>query len=197
MNIKQEELVMYPLPGYSTSYDHTIEAQRGGGVVIYSRYDLTIECKTLQATAAECIYGKISINDLHVHIIALYRPTRKSKKSFIEQLSILLRSVPKSDELIVIGDMNIDLYRNNKDSTSTINNCYTSTLSDAGLQCAIPSSEITREEIVDGRSAKYCIDHVWVRAGRSISGDSCADATTDELTIVRIGVWYIGSSRYR
>lgn len=38
-------------------------------------------------------------------IIALYRPPQKSKEGFIQQLDIMLRNIPISEDLLVVGDI--------------------------------------------------------------------------------------------
>ncbi|KAJ2943453.1 hypothetical protein O0L34_g12261 [Tuta absoluta] len=80
------------------------------------------------------------------------------------QLEVLILSIPATDNLVIIGDTNLDILHNKTNPHTTK---YRNTLCGYGLQCTIPSSEVTREAIVDGRHETSCLDHVWVRARRS------------------------------
>ncbi|CAB3260010.1 unnamed protein product [Arctia plantaginis] len=85
------------------------------------------------------------------------------------KLSCCIKHLPTFDNIIVIGDINIDIQSNRIDPITTK---YRNTLCAYGLQCVIPSGEITREAIVEGQFVASCLDHVWVRAGRSECGSS-------------------------
>ncbi|CAB3234886.1 unnamed protein product [Arctia plantaginis] len=86
------------------------------------------------------------------------------------ELENLLQSVPASDSVIVIGDTNINILN---DTINPTVSRYKNALCECGLLCVIPSEEATREAIADGRLEASCLDHIWVRAGRS-GRDACA-----------------------
>lgn len=106
------------------------------------------------------LYVKININSVTLHILSVYRPPCKNKLLFIEELSKLLREIPSSNDLIFIGDINIDLYENKINSATTL---YKNMVCEHGLQLAIPCSEITREAVVNSVNQRSCIDHACVR----------------------------------
>ncbi|VVC96276.1 unnamed protein product, partial [Leptidea sinapis] len=103
------------------------------------------------------------------HIFAIYRPPKKNKLTFIlYELQNIIKPIPNTENIILIGDTNINTLNG---ITNPVTTKYKNSLCEWGLQCVIPSSEVTREAIVDGRSDTSCLDHVWVRA-RYIDGDA-------------------------
>lgn len=52
INIKQEEIDLYPLPGYENKFAYTRESQRGGGIIIFAKSSIQIEFEKLQCTVA-------------------------------------------------------------------------------------------------------------------------------------------------
>ncbi|CAB3244502.1 unnamed protein product [Arctia plantaginis] len=104
--------------------------------------------------AVETIQGQLKHGKNKTHIIAIYRPPANNK----------LQSVPASDSVIVIGDTNINILNDTINPTVTR---YKNALCECGLLCVTPSVEATREAIADGRPEASCLDHIWMRAGRS------------------------------
>lgn len=161
VNIKNEEMSFYQIPGYNAVI-RTRETMRGGGILIYVKECLLFNTFDVNTDALESIHGQLKTAKYVVHIIAIYRPPNKNKALFIEQLETMIKSISTSDSVIVIGDTNIDLSHNINPTTTN----YKNSLCEYGLQSVIPSSEITREAIVGGRVDTSCLDHVWVRVGR-------------------------------
>lgn len=167
VNIKREELSFYTIDGYNL-HAETRENQRGGGVLIYTKESLNFEAKPIECSASEAIYGKMLINGKLLHLFAIYRPPRSNKLRFIKEMKILIKSVPSTESIILIGDTNLNTLGNKSNGTIIK---YKNTMCEHGLMCAIPSTEITREAVVDGELQQSCIDHVWVRSSRT-----CTDA---------------------
>lgn len=173
INIKSEEISFYAIKGYDIC-DNTRKTQRGGGVIIYYKKHLQMDLESLKTTACEGVKGKLIYNKRVLHIIALYRPPQMNKILFLDQLRIILQEVPSSEDLIVIGDVNIDLFRpKNRSYVSS----YKNTLCEQGLFSAIPDTEITRQAIVEERVDESCIDHLWVRVRQRGLGMHAAPAT--------------------
>ncbi|XP_059223079.1 uncharacterized protein LOC131996902 [Stomoxys calcitrans] len=93
----------------------------------------------------------------NITIIPIYRPPKLSIKQFLKELDEHINNVNKKHELIVLGDINIDIKKNN---TTTIN--YLGLLSSHGLQCMI--KETTREDT--NKRTNTCIDHLFIRCNR-------------------------------
>lgn len=77
-----------------------------------------------------------------MHILLIYRLPQTKKHEFVEEIYNLLCEIPVGCEVIMIGDMNIDLlYRT---GSGSVNSYYTNSISELGLECAI--SDVTRED---------------------------------------------------
>ncbi|CAB3260080.1 unnamed protein product [Arctia plantaginis] len=146
------------------------ETRRGGGILIYAKNALNFEAKMINTEAVETIHGQLKHGKNKTHIIAIYRPPANNKLIFIKELENLLQSVPASDSVIVIGDTNINILN---DTINPTVSRYKNALCECGLLCVIPSEEATREAIAGDRLEASCLDHIWVRAGRS-GRDACA-----------------------
>lgn len=164
VNIKKEEVSLYMIPGYLV-FPYTREMRRGGGILVYVRDDLqyTTEIPRLQYKSAEIIHGKLRNGKNNMHILAIYRPPHMIKQNFITEIDTTLKNIPLCEEIILIGDINIDLFHGADSQVIA----YKTMLCDNGLQSAIPTTATTREAIVDGRVTSSNIDHVCVRAERA------------------------------
>lgn len=69
INIKEEEICLYAIPGYD-SYAYTRETCRGGGILVYHKEILSLEFLTLPTTSFEAIHAKVTIDKRVIHIIA-------------------------------------------------------------------------------------------------------------------------------
>ncbi|KAF9790152.1 hypothetical protein SFRURICE_020890, partial [Spodoptera frugiperda] len=179
VNIKSQEVSIYKIPGY-TVYPNTRDIRRGGGILIYVKEDLqfTTEVPQTQLKATELTYGKLRKGNMTTHILALYRPPHTNKLLFVTELEALLKTIPAKEELVLIGDINIDLAQDANTSLTA----YKIALCESGLQSAIPVKETTREAIVDGRLNSSNIDHVCVRASRGQPIDARAYLLTCTLS---------------
>ncbi|KAH9631137.1 hypothetical protein HF086_001072 [Spodoptera exigua] len=169
INIKAEEVAMYHIEGYNM-FAKTRERTRGGGLLIYIKEDLTFVEKPSQLSSAEVLHGTLNMKNTCLNIIALYRPPKTNKMQFISETEKLIQEIPRNENIIIVGDININL--------SGVNDrCYASKYKDClcelGLMCVIPDTEVTREAIVAGEKETACIDHAWVRAGQLRECVSC------------------------
>lgn len=94
LNIKNEEICLFPIPGYD-NYAYSRETSQGGGISVYYKEKLILEPFILPTTAFEAVHIKISIHKRIIHVIALYRPPRKSKKKITQQLDIMIVNIPR------------------------------------------------------------------------------------------------------
>ncbi|KAF9410071.1 hypothetical protein HW555_010733 [Spodoptera exigua] len=84
-----------------------------------------------------------------------------NNKNEKQEIAVLVKQIPDSQDIIFIGDTNINILNSNTSVEK-----YKDELCAMGMQCLI--NECTREEIVSGRLVTSCIDHVWVRSRRSV-----------------------------
>lgn len=163
VNIKKEEIPLYRIGDYDT-YWNTRETRKGGGILIYAKKELNFSASNINGTASEVIHGKINTSQQKdIHIISVYRPPKTNKLRFTQEVQNVLKTIPKFTDVIFVGDTNINLL---DDSMSTAIVKYKNTLYSHGLECLI--TDVTREEVVDGRLTRSCIDHLWVRSRRPV-----------------------------
>lgn len=179
VNIKEDEVSCYNVNGYST-YSKTRESTRGGGLLIYVKSQVNFTMEDVNYLGMEVLHGIICLDQRKINLLSVYRPPQKNKILFIRHLELFIQRMRTCEDLIIIGDMNIDLSKNNMNATTI---SYKNTLCGYGLQCGIPSTEITREAIVNGRLETSCIDHVWVRARRQHVQDALTAASVIECGI--------------
>lgn len=187
VNIKSEEVPFYRIPGYVV-FPNTRETKRGGGILVFVRDDLQFTTRTPQIPlkATEITHGVLKTKIKNVHILSIYRPPNTNKLIFIKELDEILTLIPSTEEIILIGDINIDISQD----ISTSLCAYKNVLCKNGLRSAIPTSESTREALVDGRRVTSSnIDHVCVRAnGRPL------DARAHLLTCTLSDHYMVGIS---
>jgi hypothetical protein len=124
---------------------------------MYIRNGLDALLQRTQGYATELLHTKLERGKHYTHIIGIYRPPNTNKRRFIKEIDDLLKSIPENDNVVLIGDTNINIMLHNN-----LTDKYKSTLCDHGLQCMI--SECTREEVTGDRLVTSCIDHACVRA---------------------------------
>lgn len=147
---------LYHIPSYNM-HTELRSKRKGGGIIVYTHISHKfIPCKTL-TIHSECIIGKITTrNNNNIVLFALYRPPSLNKNHFLTELDRLLCNYTNQD-IILIGDINIDL----KVSTN-VSQQYLNLLSEHGLACGI--RDYTRIESRKDSVTKSCIDHIFVRS---------------------------------
>lgn len=161
VNVKKYELCLYNIEGFNL-YSKTREKQRGGGIVIYVKENITFKTYNTAGSYCELLHGCLQAGRYESDIIVCYRPPKTDKPLFIKAIEQVIRSVPKNKDLVMIGDYNIDILEEHLDY---ISNSYLNVLSTEGLHCGV--QDVTREAVVAGRRTVSCIDHVFVRTGNA------------------------------
>lgn len=157
INITKEELYRYEIPQYSM-FAWTREGRRGGGIILYVKSEYRFVKTELCTLHCEAITGELQQPEWNLHIFVIYRPPHTSKTDFISELHNLVRSIPRRSNLLIIGDININIMEQVLDVTA---NKYLNMMCEYGLQCGV--RDITRECVTAGRRVASCIDHVFVR----------------------------------
>lgn len=160
INIKEEEVFNYEINGYC-SYYLTRPERRGGGIMIYVHENMVFEILKKSNLYCELIHGQIVTKRKKIDIIITYRPPQLNKSHFIFELKKLILDIPVGNDLVLMGDCNINILRGETDSRA---NEYLNTLSELGLECCI--QDVTREVVLSERRVTSCIDHIFVRSAR-------------------------------
>jgi exonuclease III len=152
INIKETDSNKFKIEGFKKICKPRPEG-RGGGLLIFYRSHFKIKVINQKFTEAEIL--NIIIND-ELNIISLYRPPSSNKRIFINELSACLDKIStEKRDIIIIGDVNINLMGEN----NTITEEYENTLAEQGFERCIFSP--TREEFAALRFSSTLIDHVY------------------------------------
>lgn len=148
---------LYNLDGY-TMHTRLRKHQKGGGIIIYIHRRHKFEILNSNTFHFECITGNLTTSSrCTLGLCAVYRPPDKNKQSFITEIERTILSFPRGSDLILLGDINIDMK-----VTDCIQKSYVNTMYGHGLVSGI--SNYTRIEQRKGVISKTCIDHMFVRS---------------------------------
>lgn len=161
INIKREEMYRYQVKGFNM-YIWTREERRGGGILLYIKNEFTFVQDEVNVTNCEMLKGELQATNFNATLLVIYRPPDTNKTRYISEVISVMYSVPKNKNVIMLGDVNINILEHEMDTTS---NRYLNTLSELGLQCGV--RDVTRECVMAGRRVASCIDHVFVRTDRA------------------------------
>lgn len=145
----------YQLKGYTTIYNHG-RVNQNDGVVVFIRNAIQFSHMVDQIgeVNALCIKVMEPVGNSST-IVAIYRPHTVDVKEFVQNLNTYLSNI-RAEELLVIGDININILNPN-----TIAEEYIASLGDHGLLSAINSHTRAQNE------TRTCIDHAFIRSAAS------------------------------
>lgn len=154
------------LPGYK-SYKSNDCYNQNDGVVIYLKDHLACRVEEPSFMEANCLIVKLG-ND--TAIVAFYRPPCfKVLENFIISLGNILESLSSYKNVVIVGDTNIDLLKNDANTSK-----YLDTLSYFGLLPVIDST--TR--------GKACLDHVIIKTRTNSFTFNLPTTVTDHAALL-------------
>lgn len=160
INIKESENILYNLNGYKLVVYNRENKTRGGGIGMYIKENIEISNITMgnsKGEAYEYIQLTVQIDNKNTTIVAIYRPPDRDVNVFVEDMQHRLLEIKEKANVIIIGDMNIDL----NDINGTKVNKYVNAMAKSGMENCIFSN--TREVIRDNKLVVGCIDHIYER----------------------------------
>lgn len=135
------------IDGYNY-YKNNSNLTQNEGVVVYYKTSQNVETESLKIDECNSIIIKINTDTV---IIAIYRPPGfKNPNTFIQSLDQCLTQLCNYKNLILIGDINIDIMKDNTNSESMY---YLNLLASHGL---LPAHSLPTH-------TKTCLDHVILR----------------------------------
>lgn len=170
--IDDDELNLFQIPEFAT-FAKCNSLYRAGGVVIY--ISDKIVCRELYITAniktADVIHIELIINEfITIDIIGVYRLQEFSSYMFINDFDSYLSKV-KYKNLIVCGDMNLNLLKSSPESE-----LYLIKMASHGLDPKIAEpTRVTKE-------SETLIDHIFVRHSLSVDVGMVAWVMDTDLT---------------
>lgn len=155
-NISNNENNIYSIKGFYSIFVN--REGKGGGVAIYIKENLNYSQISLETKSFESIQTDININNKNISLLSIYRPPDKKVSEFIKELEIIISKINNKQEIIIVGDINIDINKQNK-TTAT----YLDMLTSNGMQPMI--NECTRED--PNKNTRTCIDHLFAKCNNT------------------------------
>lgn len=112
----------YSLPNYKLFRNDRVTLTAGGGVAIYCKS--TLNCKLVtksDGTSVEYIIIEVSDNNTKCLVSCVYNPDRSS--SPVPFFSILSDFSPLFEHILISGDFNADLFKNDSRGNQILDNC--------------------------------------------------------------------------
>lgn len=174
-NITDTENNFYTINGYNSVFQN--REGRGGGIAVYINKSIEFTTIPLNTKHCESLRIDVLIDDNIVTLLSLYRPPNQNVNLFTEEIEQCINTISKKQTIVAVGDMNIDILKQNKLTTK-----YVDTFMSNGLHCVV--REVTRNDITN--NTKTCIDHMFVRTNKKTKCTHSAVITTtisDHFTI--------------
>lgn len=152
-------------------YANLRKNRKGGGIILYVHKSMSFNPIRYKSHHFESIIGDLSLSKTSsLSLFAIYRPPDQSKPRFIHELENLIKKHSNNcNNVILVGDINIDLKKN-----QNIQTLYLNSLHELGMSCGI--KQYTRIEYKDDILTKSCIDHIFIR---NTSGYTAQTAVID------------------
>lgn len=151
-NIKNDEQHAFNINGFNSYFLN--RDGRGGGVAVYIRENIVHTNIQINTVSFEVIQIDVTNKNKTLSLLTVYRPPKNNVNDFIIELDKTINTINKKQDLIIIGDININILTENITTTK-----YIEMISSNGLECII--KEITREDVT--KRTYSCIDHLHTR----------------------------------
>jgi hypothetical protein len=124
------------------------------GVCVFVKDSLSVSAVNLSIAESNSIMIKVKDPkaNLELTVIAIYRSPAGNIEVFLEELNECLKSVGTSDNVALVGDLNINIINN-----SNVTNEYMNIMSINGFKSYI--NKTTRENM----ASESCIDHIFLK----------------------------------
>ena len=157
VNIKDYERQRFLLKHFKM-HTNLRSCKRGGGVIIFVREKIDFVVARSVNNSYEGIHGVFTLNGYKTNLVAIYRPPGNNNPNyFIDELNELLCSLDNKQQVLITGDMNLDL----NDATNIHVNSYKNVMARNGLRRCI--FRATRVEMTTTGESSSCIDHFYAR----------------------------------
>lgn len=117
-----EDCKYLTISGYD-SFFYSSNKNKCSGVAIFTKNELKAHVNLMNQYCFDCLNVKIIVNETSVSIIGIYNSPSNSYYVFAEDFELLLSSIPSKSLTYITGDFNIDVLRNDANSTSYLQLC--------------------------------------------------------------------------
>lgn len=108
--LSSEETQFFNLEGYD-SFHFTREDRLGGGIVFYIKKGIKVAHNVVKVCKREIQFMILHLVDLNIKICGIYRPPTSFYSQRNEFLDLLDNFLDKNNNMICVGDINIDLLK--------------------------------------------------------------------------------------
>jgi len=179
-SIKDYENNLYNIPLFDKVCINEIHSNhgiyRGRGIIIFHKINVNFSLESDHIAPAEVLHLKINNFNCHISLIAVYRSPSTDTSAFLKNFSKWLENNKNISNMLIIGDINIDI----KNYSKPIVEEYLNVCSLYGLEHKI--NEFTRVEILNGNVTKSCIDRILLKTNKLNS--STAICLKNQLIII-------------
>ncbi|XP_052755871.1 uncharacterized protein LOC128201816 [Galleria mellonella] len=161
--------IIRSIPGYSSFYSRNINNQ-AGGVVVYIKEEWRVQVFEPDIEDADCL--ALTFPN-HRTVLGIYRsPSFRNIDNFCNSLESYIVNNSRDSEVMLIGDLNVDILKNGDDVTKYL--CLTASF---GLKPAInvPTRGVA------------CLDHIFLGSKVTGVGAVCKTSITDH-EMVMVGI---------
>lgn len=179
ISLKEEQMDLFKIKNFKV-YSYHRNNKKGGGIAVYIKDNIQAsEVRNIQFKASENI--EIKLEKVNMILNAVYRPPKMNVKEFINELKNWIKHKDiKDKELLIIGDININTLEETANKRE-----YIDLLSSFGILNLIQIT--TREEILNGKIVRSCLDHINIRSKQSIKAGVIKEKIADHyFTFVQI-----------
>lgn len=140
------------------------------GVVVFFRSHLQVSVSEPLVQDANCLLLRLSNDTV---LIAVYRsPAVRNISAFLDSLDVILKSVSSYQNIIITGDININISDNSNDSRATE---YLTMLAFHGM---LPAHTLST------RQSNSCLDHLILKTRRAAFCFIATTSVTDHDTVL-------------
>ena len=168
INIKKYEVGLYKLDNYEEFYVTRESTDRGGGICMFINKSVCASFQRINLDINDGIWATFQFNDVDYSICAIYRQPSTNKNLFISELKkILDEKLETDDNIIVVGDINIDILKKDEKQDKKMVDKYENCMAEKGLETKVDSP--TRQDITKNKLSESCIDHIYARLNTQLS----------------------------
>ena len=167
----EDKLKLCTLEGYESYHlvrkktDDIDFKEKGGGVSIFIKSHIDFRKRddlTIMLPYMECIFIEMCINDKKYLIAGIYRVPNTNSYLFIEKFNEIVEQLKTNYELVLVGDFNIDLFKDDASKNSFMlclqSNYLIPTITDT-TRISNRQNDLGGEEVIE-----TLIDNIFIKA---------------------------------
>lgn len=116
-NISDYENNLFQINGFHAEFKNRPN-KRGGGIAVFINQKVAYSIKSMDFESFEIMALTITKHSIETTMLIIYRPPRLTNcTAFLKELNKLINTFRNTANLMVVGDINIDLFKRNAESS--------------------------------------------------------------------------------